>query len=96
MINASLKSKAFEISLEKVTSNDEVIFYLGEPIESSFFVTGESESGYLEAIYSISGPLNSAEVYLDAREIQGKWVIRGLEVNIEKINIVINVLDLPQ
>ena len=66
--------------------------YLGEPMEIGYFVTGEHSDRETEVNYTVSGPLNSADVYLYAEVINGHWVIQDLELTVNKINKKIDVL----
>ena len=94
-VNNIMKNQAYKLSLTKLENHDEVAFYLGTPIKAGYFVTGESGTKETEINYSISGPLNSADVYLYAQVINGNWVIQDLEVTVDGINKRINALDLP-
>ncbi len=93
-INYMMKNQAYDLSFKKVISHDQVALYLGVPIEAGFFVTGEAGSSETEINYSISGPLNSGNVYVYAQVINGHWVIQNLEVTVESINKKIDVLDM--
>jgi len=95
MINYFLKSQAYYSSLEKIANHDEVIMYLGTPLQTGYFLSGEVSDIETEVNYSVSGPLNSADVYLYAQVINGSWVIKDLEVTVNSINKKIDALAMP-
>ena len=90
-----MKNKVYDLSLEKLKFHDEVALYLGTSIEPGFFVTGQAGSTETELNYSISGTLDSAEVYVYAEVKNGTWVIHELFVTVDGINKKIDALDLP-
>lgn len=87
----SMKNEAYDYSLEKVKGNEDVLFYLGSPIEAGYFVSGEVSNVETELNYSIQGPLNSADVYLYAKVKNGYWDIKELTVTVDGMNKLIDV-----
>ena len=91
-INYFLKNQAYYLSLEKVVNHDEIIMHLGKPLKAGYFLSGEAGGIETELNYTVSGPLNSADVYLYAQAINGLCVIKELEVKVNNTNKVIDVL----
>jgi hypothetical protein len=92
LVNHLMKNKAYDLSLMKASNHYEVVEYLGEPIQAGFFVTGEASNNETEISYSISGPLNSADVYTYAEFSNGRWEFHDLVVTVDGINKSIDVL----
>lgn len=90
-----LKNEAYYLSIEKIAKHDEVIMYLGTPLKTGYFLFGEVSNTESEVNYSVSGPIDSADVYLYARAINGSWVILDLEVTVNSINKKIDTLAVP-
>jgi hypothetical protein len=94
-IMSFLKGEAYIKSLQVISSNQEVIKLVGEPIKPGFFVAGNIRSNGVEgnAIlqYSISGVKQEAQVYVKAYKKLDKWILKEVivyDLNQHKIDVV--------
>ncbi len=96
-ITAMLKGEAYELAVNEISQNSEVIEYLGSPITPSFFVAGEisysSDSGEASLGFSIEGPKQEADVFVHALKEQGVWVLKEIVVYNQQDNVQIIVID---
>jgi hypothetical protein len=97
LIGAVMKgSDAYQLSLDQVQHNQQVIEVFGEPIEAGFFVTGQvqiqNSTGHADISYSIEGPKAEGTVHVLAEKDQGQWLFRQIVVEVEpnkrRINLV--------
>ncbi len=87
IVFGALKSSApYQESLAIVKEDPTVLKNLGEPIEPSFFVTGNisvgDQGGQAAMSYDISGPKGSGTVVFDANKAGGEWRFTLLEVRV--------------
>jgi hypothetical protein len=79
-----MKGDAFQLSLDAVRSNPDIVAIYGEPIEAGFFVEGQVKTynggGSAAMNYSISGPKSSGRVFMGASKSQGTWNLVSLIV----------------
>ena len=73
-----LKGEAYKQSLSLIRSNQEVIEYVGQPIEPSYFVGGKIQYNGVQGMatlgYSITGSKKEASVYVVAHK-NYKWIL---------------------
>lgn len=86
VIGGFKSSGVYSGALELARSNDEVIEALGEPLETgwlprgSIHITGPSGDADIEI--SLSGPRNTATLYVVAEKHAGRWHFELAEVEI--------------
>lgn len=95
-ISGMLKGEAYDLSLEAIQSNPEVIKLIGTPIEPGFFVMGNihisGPSGNAALQYTVSGPIGVAEAYISATKEIGQWSLNEVVVYSEEQNHKIDVI----
>ncbi len=97
IVQSAMKSSdAYKEALTRAKTNPTVIKELGEPIEAGWWTNGSikvnSDSGRAELSIPISGPKNSATLYLLASKAGGRWNFSRLEVTIDGTNQTVNLL----
>jgi len=88
VFGALKSSPPYQMALEKVRQDKEVIQRLGEPIEeASMFPTGninfQNDRGEATLSFSVAGPKGKAAVDVKARMVAGKWGLTSLDVTFE-------------
>lgn len=100
LVTLMKSSGAYSDALARARSNPAVIEALGTPIKDGFFFTGnisESNSdGSANLVVPISGPKQSANLYVQATRSLGKWHFNSLVVQIDKTKERINILGTNQ
>lgn len=78
---------AYSEALAMARANPEVVAELGEPIEAGWFVLGSvnvtGSSGEADLSIPLSGPKNTATLYVIARKRAGVWEFELLEVEVK-------------
>lgn len=86
LFTAIKSSDPYTESLDRATSNAEVMAELGQPIEASFMVQGniniENDSGKADLNYSISGPNGSGHVHVRGNKAGHAWDYEKMDVTI--------------
>lgn len=76
-------SDPYQHSLEAAQSSDALQGTLGTPIDAGFLVTGNvnisGDSGTAELSYTVTGPDDSAAIYVSGDKQAGQWTYRRLE-----------------
>jgi len=79
-----MKGKAYQLSLDAVKSNPEVISLVGENPKPGYFILGEISysgvGGTANLNYSIEGSKSEAEVYVYATNLEEQWELKELLV----------------
>ncbi len=77
-------STPYEMALAEVQRDPQVIEWLGEPIEASWWATGNLEihnhDGRADLDFKVTGPRGSADVHTLAVMSEGKWKLTKLLV----------------
>ena len=93
-------SQAYKDSMEAVTSNQEVIDILGEPIEPDGMQGGNFsyKNGVSSAEFSIpiKGPNGEATIFVVGSGVDDDWTYDAMEVHIDGTNEIINLLEQEQ
>ncbi len=81
-------SDPYQMALQRVQNDPQVIQLLGQPIEESgWFPTGqlniENDRGDARFDFDVAGPNGKAHVHTEARRISGRWGLTRLEVTPE-------------
>lgn len=75
-----MKGEAYDLSVDAVQSSPQVVSIVGENPKPGLLVLGEisygGSGGTANLNYSISGSIGSAEVYVYARNLAGKWELK--------------------
>lgn len=83
-IISMMKGEAFDLSVQAVKNNPQVISLVGDDPEPGFFVQGNisynGRGGSANLNYTINGARGSAEVYVYARNITSQWELKELLV----------------
>ena len=88
IIGVLTSSEPYQMALQRVQKDPQVIGSLGEPIEESgWFPTGEvnlqNDRGNARFDFDVAGPKGKAHVRTEARRIAGRWGLTRLEVTTE-------------
>lgn len=79
-----MKGEAYDLSVDAVQSNHQVVSIVGENPKPGFFVLGEisydGSGGTANLNYSISGSKGTAEVYVYAINLAGTWELKEVLV----------------
>ena len=77
-------SEPFQMAMEKIRADAEVVKQLGEPLKPSWLPTGEVSSeakvGNANFYFDLTGPKGTANVACQGRMIDGKWGLSTLKV----------------
>ena len=80
-------SDAYKLTMQQVLSDTQVVAALGEPIETSWFITGNISvtgiDGAANLSIPLSGPKGSGTVISRSTKVAGEWKIFLLIVRIE-------------
>ncbi|MDT7526959.1 cytochrome c oxidase assembly factor 1 family protein [Pseudidiomarina sp. GXY010] len=80
LLTNMMKGEAYDLSVDAVQSNPQVISIVGENPKPGLFVLGEisygGSGGTANLNYSISGSKGSAEVYVYATNLADKWELK--------------------
>ena len=84
-------------AMEYVSSKPAVTEALGEPIEATFWVTGnvniENDTGRADLAIPISGPRGDGTIYVEADRSAGQWRLTSVVVEIEQTGERIDLLE---
>ncbi|MDH5784081.1 MAG: cytochrome c oxidase assembly factor 1 family protein [Chromatiales bacterium] len=81
-----MKGEAYQLSLEAVISNPEVVLLVGEDPEPGFIVTGRHSYSLIDSAesvdltYSITGSKSEAEVYVHATSMAEQLALQEITV----------------
>lgn len=88
VFGALKSSPVYQQAIEKAKTDQAVVEALGEPVESSWFLTGSfsvtGSSGHADLSIPISGPKGKGTLFVVARKRAGAWIYRRLEVELER------------
>jgi hypothetical protein len=75
----------YKMALEEVQKDPKVIAALGEPIKDQTWLPGgtihmENDRGEAGFSFTAAGPKAKADVWAEARRVEGKWALTKLEV----------------
>ena len=81
------QSEPYQLALEEVRQNPEVIKRLGEPIEDGLVPVGEvsieNNRGSANLLFDVTGPNGTAHVMSQAQMVGGSWGLTQLEVTFD-------------
>jgi hypothetical protein len=84
LIMSAMKGEAFNLAIQEIRNNDEVVEKIGTDIEPGFFVMGEvstsGSDGVANLSFSISGDLGSAKAAVYATKSLGEWNLKEVVV----------------
>jgi len=85
---AKRSSPPYQMALERVQSDPQVIEKLGQPIEGTSWlpngnITVQNDSGRASFDFDVAGPSGAAHVRAEARMIGGQWGLTSVEVHLE-------------
>lgn len=90
------QSGAYQIALERVHNNKDVIDVLGEPIVPGWWVSGKIEvsgpTGHANISFSVKGSKDSGTIYVRATKDMGKWYLNQLILDMEEKHSRLNLL----
>ncbi len=93
-------SHVFEEAMDRARNDPRVVRELGEPIRTGWWLLGNihtsGSSGTADLTIPISGPRNSARIYLEAEKRAGVWKFEYLVVEIGGSGERIDLLELPE
>lgn len=93
-------SQAYKDSMEAVSTNQEVIAILGEPIETNGMHGGNFsyKNGVSSAEFSIpiKGPKGEATIFVIGSGKDENWTYETMEVHIDRTNEIIDLLETNQ
>ena len=93
-------SHVFEEAMDRARNDPRVVRELGEPIRTGWWLLGNihtsGSSGTADLTIPISGPRNSARIYLEAEKRAGVWNFEYLVVEIGGSGERIDLLELPE
>jgi hypothetical protein len=94
IVSALKTSDAYTMSLAAVRADDQVKAALGDPIEPSFFLSGNinvsTHGGEADVHYDIHGPKGTGTVHAVAEKQAGSWNFKSLRVDLsngEKVDV---------
>jgi Cytochrome oxidase complex assembly protein 1 len=92
-------SDPYTDSLASLSADPRVTAVLGTPIEPGFLVTGNinlsGSSGQADISYRVSGPLDSAAVYVISEKSAGQWSYTTFVVQPDSTDTPINLATTP-
>src|SRR3954470_7160521 len=72
------ESAIYQMSLDRVTAEKQVIDSIGQPMKAKWFISGSLEAsietGYGDFYYNVVGPKGNCEVYVTGHK-RGTWKI---------------------
>ncbi len=93
-------SHVFEEAMDRARNDPRVVRELGEPIRTGWWLLGNihtsGSSGTADLTIPISGPRNSARIYLEAEKRAGVWNFEYLVVEIGGSGERLDLLELPE
>lgn len=76
------QSGAYQLALGHVETHSEARKILGSPLQTGWFVSGNTNtngpSGEAKISFSVNGPKGSGTVYVDAKKEMGKWDLKNI------------------
>ena len=91
------KSVAYQVAMEKATTNSYVIDALGEPIEQKGMTEGsisiKNSSGEAELYIPIKGSKREGMIYVSGTKYNGEWTFDVMKVSVKSSRIVIDLLE---
>jgi hypothetical protein len=89
-------SDATKLAIRTAESNPALVEYLGSPLKTGLFVSGNIEvtpvAGHAELAIPISGPKGSGTIYAEARKLDGLWHLENLEFRSKDSTARLNIL----
>lgn len=89
------KSEPYQVAMGKVQQDEQIIQYLGEPIEPGWFITGNiklsNDSGNANIQIPISGSHGAGTLYVEAEKEFGKWDYKRVVCHIKSKDMRIDI-----
>ncbi|MEM9679151.1 MAG: cytochrome c oxidase assembly factor Coa1 family protein [Bacteroidota bacterium] len=97
-VTSMIKNSApYEYALEQAKQNEDVIYALGEPIETNGIMQGnlsfENDNGEVDIRIPIKGPMGEADIIVVGEKYDGEWSYEKLYVLIKETQEEINLLE---
>ena len=88
LMSSVKRMEPYEVATKSVKANPEAIATLGEPIEVSWFVSGNfsfkgSQNGEASLKIPVSGPKGKGKVYVEGKKTDGTWTYGVLHLQID-------------